>query len=361
MPGKTDISVIVAAYQAAATIERTLASIAAQTLKPREVVVVDDGSTDGTFDAATAFGADMNGIELLVFRTEANQGAGAARNRAIMESTGTILAFLDADDEWLPEKLERSMSYLEGSDYSLVAHDYWTGENEHAVHHDCEKRFRENRDAFVNLYRKGYIPSCSVVARREAVLAAGGFDPELLNAQDFDLWLAMTRDPARRFLVFGEPLLRYHVTPGGIMSHTARRLDCCLVIARRYIPDLKQRPGGGPADLWFRVTAIYMEAVRAYAKRGDIVRVLLSAGKLPFSLLAMTLFYFFASPRPRGKYLDAGAGQTKGKPVQPKEISVDKKSSLNGILWLWVIGAFGAYMFQFRDFAGPILDLLGLG
>ncbi len=312
MPGKTDISVIVAAYQAAATIERTLASIAAQTLKPLEVVVVDDGSDDGTFDVAKALGPDMNGIELLVFRTEANQGAGAARNRAIMESTGTILAFLDADDEWLPEKLERSMSYLEGSDYSLVAHDYLTGESDNTVHHDCERRFREGGDAFVNLYRKGYVASSSVVARREAVLAAGGFDPRLPNAQDFDLWLAMTRSPDTRYLVFGEALLHYHPSPGGIMSHTEKRLQCCLIIARRYIPDLKQRPGGGPADLWFRITAIYMEAVRAYANRGDIVRVLLSAGKLPFSLLAMTLFYFFASPRPRGKYLDASDGPSKG-------------------------------------------------
>ena len=47
--------------------------------------------------------------------------------------------------------------------------------------------------------------------------------------------------------------------------------------------------------------------------------------------------------------------------VQPKEMPVDKKSFLNGILWFWVIGAFGAYVFQFRDFVAPILDLLGLG
>jgi len=312
MPGKTDISVIVAAYQAAGTIERALASIAAQTLKPLEVVVVDDGSTDGTFDVAKACARGINGFELRVFRTEANQGAGAARNHAIMESTGTTLAFLDADDEWLPEKLERSMSYLEGSDYSLVAHDYLTGDGDNTIHHDCERRFREGGDTFVNLYRKGYIASSSVVARREAVLVAGGFDPNLPNAQDFDLWLAMTRSPDTRYLVFGEALLHYHPSPGGIMSHTERRLQCCLVIVRRYIPDLMRRPGWAPASVWFRTAAIYMEAVHAYGKRGDVVRVLLTAGKLPFSLLVMTLFYFFATPRPRGNYLEAGDNPTKG-------------------------------------------------
>ncbi len=312
MPGETDISVIVAAYQAADTIERTLASIAAQTLKPLEVVVVDDGSTDGTFEAAKAFGPDMNGIELRILRTETNQGAGAARNRAIMESTGTLLAFLDADDEWLPEKLERSLSYLESGDYSFVAHDYLTGDGDNTIHHDCERRFREGGDTFVNLYRKGYIASSSVVVRRKVVLVAGGFDPNLPNAQDFDLWLAMTRSPDTRYLVFGEALLHYRPSPGGIMSHTERRLQCCLVIVRRYIPDLMRRPDWALASVWFRTTAIYMEAVHAYGKRGDVVRLLLTAGKMPFSLVAMTLFYFFASPRNREKYLPAGDNPTKG-------------------------------------------------
>jgi glycosyltransferase involved in cell wall biosynthesis len=304
--GFADVSVIVAAYQATNTINRTLASIAAQTLKPVEVVVVDDGSTDGTFDVAQAFDPGMNGIRLHVVRCQTNQGAGAARNRAIEESSGATLAFLDADDEWLPEKLERSMAHLAGSDYCLVAHDYWTGEGNSAVRHDCEARFREGDDAFPSLYRKGYIPSCSVVAPRVKVVAAGGFDPGLRNAQDFDLWLAMTRDPDTKFLVFGEPLLRYHMGDGGIMGHTARRLNCCLIIARRYMPDLKRRSGPGLSSVWFRTTALYLEAIRAYGRKGDYARLLLMAMKLPLSLLSMTGFYFLGTPPHRGQYLQGG-------------------------------------------------------
>ncbi len=308
--GFADVSVIVAAYQAAGTVTRTLESIAAQTLKPTEVVVVDDGSTDGTFEAAKAYDPHMNGIRLRIVRSETNQGAGAARNRAIEESTGVYLAFLDADDEWLPEKLERTMAYLEGSVYCLVAHDYWTGEGDSAVHHDCEERFREGGDPFAALYRKGYIPSCSVVAPRERVIAAGGFDPGLPNAQDFDLWLAMTRDPGSTFLVFGEPLLRYHMGDGGIMSHTARRLSCCLKIAMRYMPDIKRRPGQGLRSVWFRTMALYLEAIRAYGGKRRAGRLLLTVLELPFSLLAMTVFYFLATPPPRGWYLQASGVHT---------------------------------------------------
>jgi glycosyltransferase involved in cell wall biosynthesis len=303
MPSTADVSVIVAAYQATGTIARTLASIAGQTLKPKEVVVVDDGSTDGTFEAANAETANMGGIELRVFRTEDNLGAGEARNRAIEEATGTYLAFLDADDEWLPEKLERSLSYFDRGDYVLVAHDYVTGDGEEDTPHHCERRFLESGDAFVNLYRKGYVASSSVVVRRDAVIAAGGYDPGLRNAQDFDLWLALTRDENRTFLVFGDPLLRYHPSPGGIMSHTARRLQCCLTIAQRYIPDLKRRPGSALMSLWFRITALYMEAFRAYMARGEMFRSLMSVVAMPVRLVTATAACLIRPPGPRGHFL----------------------------------------------------------
>jgi glycosyltransferase involved in cell wall biosynthesis len=302
MAAFADVSVIVAAYQAAGTIARTLASIAGQTMKPLEVVVVDDGSTDDTKTVAESCLANMNGIALRVFRTEDNRGAGAARNRAIEEATGTYVAFLDADDEWLPEKLERSLAHLESGEYTLVAHDYVTGEGVSVRHHHCERRFREE-EPFVGLYRKGYIPSGSVVTSREAVIKAGGFDPGLPNAQDFDLWLEMLKSPETRFLVFGEPLLRYHVTPSGIMSHTARRMRCSLIITERYFPDLGRRPGSALMSLWFRVAALHLEAFRVYAARMDILGVLAVGAMLPLRLTSVSFRCLFGEPALREHFL----------------------------------------------------------
>ena len=303
-PGFSDVSVIIAAYQASNTIIRALASIVAQTLKPFEVVIVDDGSSDATYEVAKAYQPHMNGIRLIVMKSENNQGAGAARNFGIGMSSCATIAFLDADDEWLPEKLERSMVHLIGSNYCFVAHDYCTGEGDNTIYYDCERRFREGNDPFTALYRKGYIPSCSVVAPREQVIAAGGFDPSLRNAQDFDFWLSMARDPTAKFLVFSEPLLRYNLSEDGIMGHTARRLDCCLKIARRYIPDLKRRSGSGLFSVWFRVTAVHFEAISAFGRKGCVLQSILTALAFPFSVLKITLFFFFGTPCPRGKYLD---------------------------------------------------------
>lgn len=303
-PKFADVSVIVAAYRAAGTIGRTLASIAAQTVKPREVVVVDDGSDDGTAEAARAAQPAMNGIELRVFRTEDNRGAGAARNRAVAEARQPLLAFLDADDEWLPEKLARSIEVMEEGDYVLVSHDYLTGDGGHAVHHRCARRFTESADAFVGLYRKGYVASCSVVTRRDAVLAAGGFDESLPNGQDMDLWLAMLSAPGARFQVFGDPLMRYSPAPGGITSHTGRALRCGFLIAMRHFPSLKGRPGSPFPSLWFRVAALHMQAVRDHGANGRIAMLLWTLALLPVRLVTATLNCLRARPVPRRRHLE---------------------------------------------------------
>jgi glycosyltransferase involved in cell wall biosynthesis len=326
-------------------------SIAGQTVKPKEVVVVDDGSTDGTRESAEACAPDLQGIRLKVLRTEDNRGAGAARNRAITESSQPVLAFLDADDEWLPAKLERSLAVFDESGTVLVAHDYLTCDGDRQRQHHCEQRFLEGADPFVLLYRKGYIASCSVVARRDAVIAAGGFDESLRNAQDFDLWLAMLKKPGTRFQVFGEALLRYHPGPGGIMSHTWRRLRCGLVIAARYFPDLRQRPGSPYISLWYRVAALHLEAVRAFGAKGEIGNLLMSATVLPVNFVAVTLRCLAGVTPARGPKAAATiSAATTAKPILVA----------TAFLWLWVISVTGAYLYQFRSFARPILKLLGL-
>ena len=315
------VSVVMPAYNAEATVGRALASIAAQTLVPAEVIVVDDGSSDATADTARAMQDKMGAAKLIVV-TQENKGAGAARNRAIAEATQPYLAFLDADDEWLGGKLERSMQVIREEDYLLVAHDYLDTTPDGDVHIDCRQRFEEGPDPYVTLYLKGYIPSISVVTKRDAVIAAGGFDETLRNAQDFDLWLKLLAEPGTRFTLFGEALARYHHVDGSIMTHTDRRIACCREIAWRYLPTLKSR-GAGIKDVWRRFAYIYMEAARAQPAR-----------KFEFAL--------------RFCIETLRVALTPLKPVAPI------------LAGLWIFGILGAYLFQFRDFFEPVLQALGL-
>ncbi len=333
-PEFASISVIIPAWRAAKTIRRALLSVAAQTLKPAQVVVVDDGSDDQTFEAAMACKEAMGGIDLVVIRQQ-NMGAGAARNRAIQEAVHPVLAFLDADDEWLEEKIERSIDHMEKGDHVLVAHNGWMVEDGRQSLIDGARRFRDGGEPLHSLYRKGYIDTTTVLARRDAVIEAGGFDTTLANGQDFDLWLKICKMPGATFEVFDDVLSRYHVMPESIMSHTGRRLECCLRIAMRHAPDLKARKGSAMASLWFRIVAVHYEALQVYKADRRIGAMLLTIAELPVQLLIMTMAFASGHTNDGGKFL----------PI---------------FLWAWIGVAFAAYLFQFRHLAGPIMMALGL-
>lgn len=274
------ISVIIPAYKAAKTIGRALASVAAQTLRPDEIIVVDDGSQDGTFKAAEAFNVHMNGIDLKVI-SQQNLGAGAARNRAIAEASGTWLAFLDADDEWLPEKLARSVESVNEHDLTLFAHNYLAIKEGEETEVDCAARYSAAADPYIALYRKGFLATSTILVRRDAVIEAGCFDETLAVAQDFDLWLNILKKDDAAFRVGPDALTRYHITPGSITSHTARRLDCSLRIAKRHAPSL--------LDLLYRIIAVHYEAIGASLADRSPGAVLSYLLRLPGHLLASVL------------------------------------------------------------------------
>jgi len=276
------ISVIIPAYKAALTIERALASIATQTLKPEQVIVVDDGSDDGTFEKAEAFTDRLTGIDLKVF-SQQNLGAGATRNRAIREATGDWLAFLDADDEWLPEKLATSMKAIKEHNLVLVAHNYFAINGEQKKSVDCTARYDAATDPYRGLYLKGFLATSSVIVQRNAVLEADGFDETLATAQDFDLWLKILKKEDARFRVEPDVLLNYFVTPGSITSHTSRRLDCTLRIAIKHAPS--------QSDLHYRILNVHYEAIYSSLAKGHPIKALGYFMILPFRLLRLTHEY----------------------------------------------------------------------
>lgn len=328
-----DITVIMSAYQAEMTIGRALESVARQTLRPRQIVIVDDGSKDRTLYTAEQLRDQFEDIDFQLYAQE-NQGAGSARNRAIEAATSTYVAFLDADDEWLPQKLERSLHYLQGDDLVLVAHDYVRVEtNKPELRINCCRHFENAGDPYIALYRRGYLATSTVVARRDKVVAAGGFDTGLKTAQDFELWLNVLAAPEHRFTVFDEALTRYHVTPGSITSHTQRRLDCTLEIAGRHVIDLKKRTGIWMTSLWFRVAAVHYEAIMAHRSHNNTLSAGWVLARLPVKLAAASL--------------DAAIGRD-AKPGK----------GVAAFLAGWIIVVLSAYLFQFRHLVEPILKVL---
>ena len=263
-----DVSVVMPAFNAGPTVARALASIAAQSVRPKEVVVVDDGSTDDTVAQVAAMAGRMNGVALRLFR-QRNLGAGAARNRAVAAASGHWLAFLDSDDEWLAAKLERSLAVNEAGDLIMSSHNLFNVGPEGETLNDSRARWlRDPGDPYRTLFLRGFISSSTVLVRRDAVVAAGGFDPSLRSAQDYELWLAVLAGAGGRFETFADPLLRYTVAADGITSRIERKVACSLAILRRHMGVLKRLPGPVLLPVLLRLTIIHYEAVQGFRARG---------------------------------------------------------------------------------------------
>lgn len=293
-PRRADVSVIMPAYNNQHSIVDALTSIAAQTILPLEVIVVDDGSTDGTIDAVRSMHDRMNGVRIRLFRQQ-NNGAGAARNRAISVSTGTWLAFLDADDQWLPTKIERSLAVNQAEDLMMSCHNLYgiSKSGEHVI--DSRSRWIHHRDnPYGVLFLRGFISSSTVVVRRDVTVAVGGFDSGLRSAQDYELWLAILDRVNSRFVCFDEPLLRYTLADDGITSKVGRKIACSLAILRRHMGILKRRGGSVIIPVLLRTTIIQVEGWRNYRAQGRLPAALAQLALLPYRMLEMMVRLPFA-------------------------------------------------------------------
>ena len=187
------VSVVVPVYNVAGFLREALDSLFAQDYEPFEVVVVDDGSTDGSGAIARSY----PGVRYL---RQENQGPAAARNAGIAAARGEIVAFADADDVQLPTRLSVQVGYLiEHPDTSAtLGRQVWItpppGAVPDVVWGDLDG-----------------IPAMTMVARRRTLAELGGFDPRLRGPEDTDLLIRM-REGGRRFVVLPEIVMRrrYH-------------------------------------------------------------------------------------------------------------------------------------------------------
>lgn len=190
LEGWPAVSVVIPAYNAADCIAHALNSVFTQTWTDHEVVLIDDGSRDpAELDAAIA--PWRSRIRL---HRQANAGAGAARNRALTLARGRYIAFLDADDEWLPEFLERQIGFLERQPAcDFVWSDGWI---RGATALYGRRYFETTGSVEPPSFRALVQQTCtvltsSVVARRGAIEVVRGFDARIQRGQDWDMWLRM--------------------------------------------------------------------------------------------------------------------------------------------------------------------------
>jgi teichuronic acid biosynthesis glycosyltransferase TuaG len=188
------VSIIMPAYNAAEYIAESIESVQAQTYPGWELLVVDDGSTDNTKDIVRNYANKDSRIKYIY---QENGRQGKARNNGIRNSNGAYLAFLDADDLWLPKKLEIQLQTFKDYDADLIFCDsfVFTGE----FHPGNTVVINTPREEFVGLeglkklLSKNHVPILTCISKREAILKAGCFTErsEIQNAEDYHLWLKL--------------------------------------------------------------------------------------------------------------------------------------------------------------------------
>lgn len=214
MSGKeVNVSVVIPAFNRGQTIFRCLESVINQTYSAMEILVVDDGSTDNTRDIVTNFPSDK-----VVLLCQQHKGAQAARNRGIINARGEYIAFLDSDDEWMPQMLEETVHCLleNGHGYVVYSDCYVQKENRKVLWQlpDCEG------NAYAALLKKPG-PTISFLVKKQLLWDIGRLDEKVAAYQEWDTAIRLAQKA--KFVHIHKPLYIYNLHGGETISKNSRK------------------------------------------------------------------------------------------------------------------------------------------
>ena len=255
-----DVSVVIPTFNRHALLGEALESVRRQTVRPREIIVVDDGSSDGTAER-------LDGDDLVVIR-QANRGVAAARNAGVVRASGEWVAFLDSDDVWRPEKLERQLAAV--AERPEVDWHYC---DSHAVDAAGDPRPPHRKARFdgavaPQLFEHVFIHTSGVLMRRALFARLGGFREELRNCEDYDLWLRAALDHPVGHLALDLYARRHH---DDSLSRTddplAQSMKCEVLEAAAL--RLQERSLLTRGVQRRRLARVHFVAARAHARAGN--------------------------------------------------------------------------------------------
>jgi glycosyltransferase involved in cell wall biosynthesis len=226
-----------------------------QTFGDYEIVVVNDGSKDDTLEAVKAYFIDFPGLNYKIINQE-NRGIGGARNSGIKQASGKFVAFLDADDSWNKEKLERVKEFIDkNTNADLVCHNENWVENGRTYKEVIYGPYRTYKEL---LFKGNCISTSATVVRRNKLLEAGLFSENMdfNGVEDHELWLRLSKICKIKYL--NETLGEYHIHGGSETSNIE-------IHNRNWINVLEYH-----FDLWPNKTIYYKYMMRI--ERANVIR-----------------------------------------------------------------------------------------
>jgi glycosyltransferase involved in cell wall biosynthesis len=268
------VSVILPTHNRAGLVEAAIRSVLDQSYLELELIVVDDGSDDGTAEVV----GRIQDRRLQLLRHQHCRGAAAARNSGVEASRGQLIAFQDSDDRWLPQRLQLQVATMLAAppEVGVVYGSFVrVGTDRRALFPPRLVRWlhrlglpgrRLDGDLSRSLLRGNLVTTQAALVRRHCIQGAGGFDPELVRFDDWDLWLSIAEE--WRFIYVDAPLTEVRITPASLSTDTAAA-----------VRDLERMAGKHPrARKPLLAVASYMEGERCLgqgrrrAGRGHLCR-----------------------------------------------------------------------------------------
>jgi glycosyltransferase involved in cell wall biosynthesis len=256
------VDIIMPAFNAAKYLTSALDSVASQTFQDWCIVLVDDGSTDETCDVLSPY-IERLGDKFKYIRT-CNAGPSAARNAAIRNSSSEFLAFLDADDVWLPGRLAASLKRFEerpqaGLSYGMVR--FIDAEGRITPWQDRRQKYAEGKIAAHIYTRRINLPCLTITVRRKCIEDVGLFDEEMRATEDRDLWL---RIALKYEVCFVEQVIaHYRMSPSSASADLNRMLQGQL----KFVEKHRGVPGCGELQRRSALARIYKQQADALSLR----------------------------------------------------------------------------------------------
>ncbi|MHB8158454.1 MAG: glycosyltransferase family 2 protein [Desulfocucumaceae bacterium] len=261
--GRPFFSVVIPTYNRAELLRRALESVRSQTFKDFEVVVVDDFSTDNTLEVVELF----KDLDLKLFQIRCQGIIGLSRNMGIKKSRGRWVAFLDSDDVWYPDKLEKVKEAIEGNSTPIL------------IHHDMYevkqgirgKTMRpgpkaENMHEFL-LFERDVLITSAVTVRRDMLVKSGGFSEleECNMVEDYEFWIRLA--PMGPFHFLDIPLGEYNIHEGNTLLNYHCHAKAFVKAIGKHIEALDPKEYG-PAKIKRRLASIWFHGGRVFLRGG---------------------------------------------------------------------------------------------
>lgn len=232
------ISIIIPAYNSAKFLPETIESILKQSYRSYEIIIVDDCSTDNTNEVLKPFGKNIRYI-----RSKKNSGAAITRNRGIELAQGEFIAFLDADDIWLPDKLEQNIECFEADKEVAFVFSQHVNLRDEKSMAKLAKTNLPSGNIFKKLYcRQNFVLTSTVIVRKEVFDKVGLFDDKLPNCQDWDLFLRIAFYFKSKAI--NKPLVQYRLIADSLSKNRVNVLKYQKIVIDKIYNEFKEKAHG---------------------------------------------------------------------------------------------------------------------